>query len=827
MGEASVEKIAAGKVLFLQGSDYQHLYLLHGGTVEILTASREFNGLAEPLILSNSFRVALIAEKSFLAPLPGKSIRAVTECQLEKVMLPPGGLGELSASQPAVAMNILVSHFRRMEVSFADMGKYIKMYQALARFIDNLTCVHREFSARELPVPLAERANDIYDSLKATGGFPAVVPSNWMITDSAERFGISYDVPGEPVEELFNKEHYTFLKRFLKINRTVFAHVMKCDPQIPAYIGDTVLKKCGGILDKTAEISHLIEAKMAALFGPQNSLVSVLAEGALRDWQVSGRLAPDFMPQLLNVCSRFYAMYDELTGRKSADRFPGIRQLSQSVNQLQQMAQSRAEVSPRLAPGEELKSSGAAAPARAVAAGPVDSNVMRLYDNSLQQILEFAMLGGEQQKLFLKGLADFKKLPDPMAADDVARKVRRSVARLYWELYGAAFVRSMSVKQVPAPVRLMLRFGFVDETLVEPDQIMSLHANVADAYESSYLPILTEGEFLTKIWNQEEPPSITDMGISWEAYLREQARMSSRKGPDPMADLTDPVKQVQFEIANRIHQTAIVCSGSISTAFPIFTYHLSRGPVDNVIMTKKKIESVMKGLIDTDYSAFFRETVLKLDDAREVIEEEILPYIIILPVFGMKTMMWQEIVGVNKRSRARIVVPSMFVGDIVKSLAHSIAVFRWELLRSTKGGMWADPVEGGLTGAYQDYVQFFKKNNKLSVEAREKIQDRLRSHRNNPRELFAEDYMLWVLFEKNGIMKMNNVSRDLFYRYVPFRKDVREKLERMPAFTESAVRFKNIRKRTADQFERKFRKYIDGQGALPPEIQKYMNYLQL
>jgi hypothetical protein len=244
-------------------------------------------------------------------------------------------------------------------------------------------------------------------------------------------------------------------------------------------------------------------------------------------------------------------------------------------------------------------------------------------------------------------------------------------------------------------------------------------------------------------------------------------------------------------------------------------------------MTKAKIEAVIKELIDTDYSAFFRETVLKLGDAREVIEEEVLPHIIILPVFGMKTMMWQELVGINKRSRARIVVPAMFVGDIVKSLAHSIAVFRWEILRTMKGGMWADPVEGGLTGAYQDYVQFYKKNSKLSVESKEKILERLRSHRNNIRELFAEDYILWVRFEKNGIMKMNNVSRDLFYRYVPFKKDIRERLERMPAFMESANRFKNIRKRTFDTFERKFRKYTDENGNMPDEIRKYMNYLQM
>ena len=257
------------------------------------------------------------------------------------------------------------------------------------------------------------------------------------------------------------------------------------------------------------------------------------------------------------------------------------------------------------------------------------------------------------------------------------------------------------------------------------------------------------------------------------------------------------------------------------------TNALVRGPIENCIVTKKKIEEAIKQLVDTDYSAFYRETVLKINDAREVIEEEILPNIVLLPVFGLKTMMWQELVGINKRSRGRIIVPTLFMGDLPKMLAHSIAVFRWEILRTVKGGMWQDPVEGGLTGVYNDYVQFFKKNNKLSTEAKEKINERLRSHRNNVRELFAEDYYLWVHFEKNGIMKMNSVSRDLFYRFVPFRREVREKLEKMPAFTESATRFKNIRKRTHDASERKFRKYIDGTGNAPAELQKYLNYLEI
>ncbi len=819
MAVSGSDKIESGGIIFLQGEKYNYNTYLESGTVEILAAGSEYNGLDKTIILSHSRRVSLISESTILMPYPGKTVRALTQCSIQKRQLPAGGFAELSSKDQGESINMLVCMFKRMEVAYADMAKYLKHYQALSRFVDNMTALHCELSARPLPRELQQRADDIVENLRSSGGFPPSISPNWMIVDNSEKYQVSYDAPGESVDVLLNKDLYSFLKRFLKINKTVFAHVIKCDPGIPSFMFDTVQKIMLAILDRNYEIAGLIDAKMKAVFSDKDSLSSVMEEGSLKDWATSGRLSPDFLKQFNSVCQKFYSMYDELTGKKSQEIYTGIVKIKKAFEQL-----SKSNVSQ---PAPVLTSEVTRQSAQPQISRQMDSNILKLYENSLQQILEFGVIGYEQQQNFIKAWNEFKRLPDPMSGEDQPRKVRRSVSRLYWDIFTTVFVRAKSTKNIPAPVKLMFRYGFIDENVADPEQIMIMHQYAVENYNSGDLSILTEEEFLTKIWNKEEPPSMTEMGQSYEAYLRELSKTSSRKGPDPMDDLNDPIKQVTFEISNRIFQTSIVCSGSISTAFPIFNNFLVKGNIENCIMTKAKIEAVIKELIDTDYSAFFRETVLKLGDAREVIEEEVLPHIIILPVFGMKTMMWQELVGINKRSRARIVVPAMFVGDIVKSLAHSIAVFRWEILRTMKGGMWADPVEGGLTGAYQDYVQFYKKNSKLSVESKEKILERLRSHRNNIRELFAEDYILWVRFEKNGIMKMNNVSRDLFYRYVPFKKDIRERLERMPAFMESANRFKNIRKRTFDTFERKFRKYTDENGNMPDEIRKYMNYLQM
>ena len=139
---------------------------------------------------------------------------------------------------------------------------------------------------------------------------------------------------------------------------------------------------------------------------------------------------------------------------------------------------------------------------------------------------------------------------------------------------------------------------------------------------------------------------------------------------------------------------------------------------------------------------------------------------------------------------------------------------------------WADPIEGGVTGEFFDYVNTFKKMSKLSQEAKEKIDERFKSVRNN-RDRFAEDYLQWVLYEKDGIMKLNNVVREMFFRHIPFRKELRTRLEAMPAFTQPAIRYRNVHKKEVEAYERRFKKYQDEKGELPEEIRKFFEFLNM
>ncbi|HEY1406550.1 MAG TPA: hypothetical protein VF857_08085, partial [Spirochaetota bacterium] len=459
------------------------------------------------------------------------------------------------------------------------------------------------------------------------------------------------------------------------------------------------------------------------------------------------------------------------------------------------------------------------------AGGASGGNIERLYANSMQQIFEFALAPNDFCTAFVRSINDFKKMSNPFSPDDDARKIRRQITKLYWQLYSQVYLRSLKERQLPAPVKLMIMFGFVDEKLIDPDQLPAIH-NLASINSNPNLqmPVFYETEFLQKINAGEETPSLNEVGLTYEKHMREEMEKAGKAGVT--FDENDPLKKVDYEIMNRLQSVVGICAGSRSTAFPILTSHLLKGSPESFFISKKKIIETMTELLSIDYSAFYRETVTKLNEP-VLFEEEILPYFIILPSFGTKTMMWQEIVGNNKRSRARIVIPAFFMGDLRRSLAHSIASFRWEICRSLQGAMWADPVEGGLTGAYYDYVQFFRKNSKLSTEAKEKLHERIKGVRNNMKELFCEDYITWVTYEREGTMKLNGVARDILYRFIPFKKELRDHLETMPAFIELASKFKNVRARKVREYENKFKKYRDASGNLPPAIQSFMNYLRM
>jgi CRP-like cAMP-binding protein len=809
----NAEIIKTGELLIVQGSEPQYIHYLNKGSMEILSAPEEFDGLEGDALIAKSKRVGVINEKSLISGLSllftepyKKSIRALEDSQVVKYPIREGGFKEISRDDPSLGINILNHLFRRLELSISDASKYTKLYQNLNRINDNIAIIFKVLSEEHIPEKIYSRAENLYKTFNTHGGeIPSVFDGRFIIADHSNLVKRSYSFPGLPLESLVDMKQCNFIKKILKLDPKLIHAVTKTDASISTHMFETLSENLLSILDRIEAVYNEIDEEISILFGDESSWsIALVDKGVFNQWQNSGKVAPDFIKNFLSMAVKIHSYYEEISGGKLSDTYPGFKKIHQFYISMR----------------DEIKKEPARPSGKST---KIDKN----YANSAQQIFEFAFIDKEFQKNTLKLINDFKNMKNPFNTEPEGRKIRRAISRQYWDLYKQVFLRSKKETNVPLPVRAMINFGYLDETLMEEHQISEIHELLTKREEISKIPIYFEEEFLTKIFKGEETPSINEMGQSYEVHRRdEDSRRRGKDKADKAEGDDENINKIVYEISQRISRTVAVCSGSTATAFPILTSMTVRGNLANIYTSKKKVESLMRTLKEIDFSAFYRETVFKLGDKREIIQNEVIPNFILLPSLGTKTMLWQELDGTNRRTRGRIVIPILFIGDLLRSLAHTFACFRYELNRTIKGAMWRDPVDGGLTGIYLDYVQFYKKNPKLSIEAKEKITERFKSLRDD-RNKFADDYIMWVLFEKDGIPKLNSVVRDIFYKNIPFKKEIRDKLENMPAFSEIANRFRNVNKRTLLGYNRRFKKYQDENGNLPEALQKFMNFLNI
>lgn len=144
-----------------------------------------------------------------------------------------------------------------------------------------------------------------------------------------------------------------------------------------------------------------------------------------------------------------------------------------------------------------------------------------------------------------------------------------------------------------------------------------------------------------------------------------------------------------------------------------------------------------------NYSIFYRERMVAYEEVglnRFTVTGRYTPEFIIFPVYGRKGLMWQDIEGRKKETHGRILLPSFMEQNLEAELLKMLAYFRWEKCRTEMGAQWNNYRYPSLTAEYTDYLQFFKKNNDLSPEKREKVKAQLTQCGNRHKDVFAKDY---------------------------------------------------------------------------------------
>ena len=240
---------------------------------------------------------------------------------------------------------------------------------------------------------------------------------------------------------------------------------------------------------------------------------------------------------------------------------------------------------------------------------------------------------------------------------------------------------------MPTAVRLMLRFGFFDEELLDDEHLGFLY-NAEDNTRSAH-PIVNVVDWLQKVGDKGEPCSVDEMGMTYfEKLKNDNKNMGWKRESDLPEEYNTTDKRIHYEIQNFLEVNTRLTSGTPTTAFPILTRYQITMPLERSFVTAKRLGAEIDRVLSIDFSAFHREVIIN-DEERNIIKEfvqnQVIPNFIIVPSIGTKVMMWQDVSTRNKSSTGRLVVPVFATADLFTLVLEAVAAFRWELTKTIMG----------------------------------------------------------------------------------------------------------------------------------------------
>lgn len=422
-----------------------------------------------------------------------------------------------------------------------------------------------------------------------------------------------------------------------------------------------------------------------------------------------------------------------------------------------------------------------------------DSDILRQLDGSLEAILDFAGLSQDKEASIREHVARYKAASDKNSTDDECTRLRRALTDEFYLLYTETFERSLSAPDLPIPVRMFLYFGYVDEVLAGEDNSVILYRLACYMNAPGQAGVYTFYDWLMAIYNGEKNPSRSELDEDFDDFIHQQKRKGNLTATEIAALENNRLEKVRYELQNLFPSANKVTFGRVTTFCPLFSADNMLKDLNTSFVTPDKISSALEMLKKIDFSAFYRETIdYEASQAmnREPMHVEYLPDIILMPNAGIRGSLWQEIEGRKRNSPSRMILPVFYMENLETAMVRMTGEFRWEMCKRIQSGRWNDVSEPSLTSEYFDYMQFYKKNNELSKDAKEKLQNSLTRAKNSFREMFVRDYITWVLYEGSGSARLNKVARKILFTYCPFPASMDDALEQNPMYAELLSRQK-------------------------------------
>lgn len=452
---------------------------------------------------------------------------------------------------------------------------------------------------------------------------------------------------------------------------------------------------------------------------------------------------------------------------------------------------------------------------------------VEMLENSLQQILDFSKTDKAEQKEIKKVLDEFLLVSDKLSTQDDVRKLKKTITGFFFPLYKKCLFPWLENQSVPLAVKLFLNYGYLDERLLDREQLVFLCEMVNKKDEELPFHIYTMPEWLKEIYEGRKDTSRNSFEQDFRDSLREAKRLGDITAEQEKLFLQDKEKRVSFEVDNMFNSNNKIVNGKLSTYVPILYKDQLYGDMSRIFVTKRQLCDCILELEKKDFTVFYREVFysnpqIKID--KEYVMRKVYPDVIFCPIYGTTSSMWQEITGKRRDSPARFIFPVMIENELEKAVTKAFGRFHWEYCRCEQGASWNNIQFKSLTSEYMDYIQYYRKNHDLSDEKREKIRSQIQRARNNSREIFLSDYETWIYFESKSALKLNKVARQILATYCPFEKNMREFLKTNVAFEHAMQAHQRIFGEKAKEWELRIRRRENNGLEIPKEFLETLSY---
>jgi hypothetical protein len=267
--------------------------------------------------------------------------------------------------------------------------------------------------------------------------------------------------------------------------------------------------------------------------------------------------------------------------------------------------------------------------------------------------------------------------------------------------------------------------------------------NIREPYDDGQKSAMSEANSILRrlsIMNRDLERHIKEA----EDLRRQLDELSDKEesyGTETLVDTKTVIEE--FRTIRQMNKLSV---GRQGNHFPLLMKQYFRGS----LMDLGTRENIINILADSEYldPGIFLRTFKQQTN-------RIVPNVILLPCYGEDGVCWEPFERFNRASsRGRLAIP-MYPKDIRTAAVAALGDLRWQVAKEKAQHYW---MEEGLTGWY--YQWFSERRMKGDVK-----------------DSFVQDYILWITKESEGTQKLDRDVRDIFWRYIPFPQDVKDKLK--------------------------------------------------